>query len=371
MLKILFYSPMSLRDGAGFQEWLERTLTAFSGMAQKTVVYGTLGDRMRWSSEEVESRFAPLADLTQVPYRVFFSSWCLPSPAKLLQIYRLFRAQDVIYINHSFRLHDPVPKLLAKLTGRKIVLGFHSPYYKTPGRAAYFKLLAWTFLRFVNACHVINSESVRFMERAGAKNVFLVPNFLLKKRLPPKNQAAFDGDFVFVGRNERQKGLDLLSPALRRILSAHPEQKFQFYGTGTTKPIVARLAKKFPRQVFNNGYEIDKDKIYQGRKYLILTSREEPFGLVIIEAMAYGLPVIVSKTAGPKDIVKEKAEGWFISELSPDGIEKTILNSLAVSRREYEMLSSRAFEKARRSYTEDSFIPGFKKMLAAALAEKK
>jgi glycosyltransferase involved in cell wall biosynthesis len=368
MLKILFYSPMSLRDGAGFQEWLERTLTSLSNTAEKTVVYGSLGDRLRWSAEEVNKRFSPLTGLRPVSYRIIFGSWCLPSPVGLFQLYKLFRRQDVIYINHSFRLHDPIPKLLAKIAGKRIILGFHSPYHKTFGRLAYLRLFSVLFLRFVDACHVLNSTSKKFLEQAGAKRVFLIPNFLLKKQLPGQNQADFRGDYVIVGRNERQKGLDLLAPALRKILEAKPELKFHFYGTGSTKPIVTRLEKRFPRNVFNHGYEIDKDKIYSGKKYLVLTSREEPFGLVIIEAMAYGLPVVVSKTAGPQDIVKENAEGWFVSELTSSGIELAILRTLAISREEYKVLSSRAYKKARRYYTEDNFLPAFKKMLAAALS---
>ena len=64
-------------------------------------------------------------------------------------------------------------------------------------------------------------------------------------------------------------------------------------------------------------------QVYSLADAYLLPSREEPFGLVIIESWASGIPVIATKTEGPIDMLTPKT-GMFIETITSDAI----LNSL-------------------------------------------
>ena len=61
-------------------------------------------------------------------------------------------------------------------------------------------------------------------------------------------------------------------------------------------------------------------KMYKLSDVFLLSSREEPFGLILIEAWSSGMPVLATKTEGPLDMLKPNENGWFTLETSVQGI---------------------------------------------------
>jgi glycosyltransferase involved in cell wall biosynthesis len=132
-----------------------------------------------------------------------------------------------------------------------------------------------------------------------------------------------DPTILFCGRLEWQKGPDLMVEALPSVLHHHPNAKFVFAGDGSMRHDIERRARAIgagPAGRFlgyRNGTEIaDLFKLSDG---VCVPSRNEPFGIVILEAWSAEKPVVVTDVGGPGEIVVHDYHGLKISP-TPDSI---------------------------------------------------
>lgn len=101
-----------------------------------------------------------------------------------------------------------------------------------------------------------------------------------------------------IGRLVPSKGFDVLVAAFRR--AALPDSRLVILGEG---PERARLAAMADGSVLLPGFKQDARDYCQGFDVFVSASRREPFGLVILEAMDAGLPVICTRTSGAEAIL--------------------------------------------------------------------
>jgi glycosyltransferase involved in cell wall biosynthesis len=132
-----------------------------------------------------------------------------------------------------------------------------------------------------------------------------------------------DPTCLFVGRMTRQKGPDLLIEAIPAVLKYHPSAKFILTGDGDLRGAVEHRAAQvgvahacrfygvFPRQEI-----ID---IYKSVDCVVVPSRNEPFGIVVLEAWAAGKPVIGTMNGGPSELIWHDVTGFRIWP-NPDSI---------------------------------------------------
>lgn len=102
----------------------------------------------------------------------------------------------------------------------------------------------------------------------------------------------------FVGHLIPVKGVDLLLEAFRR--AALPDARLVVVGDGPERAALERAA---PPNVLFTGFRSDALDLYQAFDLFVSPSREEPFGLVFLEALDAGLPVIATRTAGAEAIL--------------------------------------------------------------------
>jgi glycosyltransferase involved in cell wall biosynthesis len=127
------------------------------------------------------------------------------------------------------------------------------------------------------------------------------------------------GDYVlFFGRIEREKGIMLLPDIAERLPK---DMKLLVVGTGKNMKDLIRvvLKRKLTKKIIITGYlseEILKSIVATAKVVLIPSVFEEPFPIVLLEAIASGVPVIVSKRGGMNEI--KRHSGVIKSELEPD-----------------------------------------------------
>ncbi len=149
-----------------------------------------------------------------------------------------------------------------------------------------------------------------------------------------------DDPFVlFAGRLAWQKGPDLLVDAIPRILHKHPHTKFVFAGDGDMRlgleQRVDALGASASTRFLGHRNGLDLVSLFKSADAVCVPSRNEPFGIVILEAWSARKPVVVTCNGGPAEFVQHARTGLKVSDNTESigwGVE-TILGEKADARR--------------------------------------
>ncbi|MBR7030129.1 MAG: glycosyltransferase family 4 protein [Prevotella sp.] len=144
-------------------------------------------------------------------------------------------------------------------------------------------------------------------------NVEVIPDplaFDIDKASPLTNKRV-----IAVGRYVYQKGFDLLLQAWAKVEKQHPDWELAIYGMGDRTPYEQIIEKMHidRNRCHLNGPTDNIKQEYLNSSLFVFSSRFEGFGMVLIEAMACGLPVIsFDCPCGPKDIVRHQEDGLLV-----------------------------------------------------------
>jgi glycosyltransferase involved in cell wall biosynthesis len=120
-----------------------------------------------------------------------------------------------------------------------------------------------------------------------------------------------------MGRLERMKAVDLFPEMLSILKQEFPTLRFLMTGEGSLRESLLEQFEKMGVSAlveYPGVVDIEKvpDLINQSRIF-IYPSREEPFGLSILEAMACAVPVITTNVFGPSEIITQSSDGLMVS----------------------------------------------------------
>lgn len=124
------------------------------------------------------------------------------------------------------------------------------------------------------------------------------------------------------GRITIQKGVDYFVRAARRVVDLHPNVIFVISGWGDMEHEIMRLvgALGLSDHVIFAGalWDEERDRMYQSADLLVMPSVSEPFGLVPLEAIQHGTPVLVSKQSGVSEVLAHalKVDFWDVDEMA-------------------------------------------------------
>jgi glycosyltransferase involved in cell wall biosynthesis len=129
---------------------------------------------------------------------------------------------------------------------------------------------------------------------------------------------------LFVGRLAVQKGPDLLLEAIPGVLAMRGDAKIVFVGDGYMREGLEQRANQLGvrhavRFLGNMSANSDLINLYKSTDVVCVPSRNEPFGIVVLEAWAAGKPVVVTRNGGPAEMVIHNHEG-FVAYDNPGSI---------------------------------------------------
>jgi glycosyltransferase involved in cell wall biosynthesis len=231
------------------------------------------------------------------------------------------------------------------------VLTMHSTEYGRDGNVFYEGLARW--VRDVEAagCHNANvviavshflADELRRIYHLSKEKIHVVHNGV--------NYHAFDGHInpaevkgryriaplapmIFSsGRMTVQKGMDMLVEAVPMVLASYPQARFILSGEGPEREALMRCANDagaagamvFPGHIRRWEY-VD---LMRACDILAVPSRNEPFGIVVLEGWAAGKPVVATTAGGPREFVWHNVNGFLVGA-NPGGIAHGIGSLLA------------------------------------------
>ena len=200
-------------------------------------------------------------------------------------------------------------------------------------------------LRSADAVLVMNPAMLAHAtEAARGRNVlvrFAPPGVDTDRFIPPSERSLRPGYILTVGRlDDPRKNVELLLEAyalLHRRMPSVPDLVL----AGWTGPggvfwnRVAELGLTSRIRFVEKPSREDLARLYQDATVFALSSDEEGFGLVLVEAMASGIPVISTRSGGPDGIITHEEDGFLVA----------LQNALELADRLYQLISDEALNR--------------------------
>jgi len=257
----------------------------------------------------------------------------------------------------------PLVKLLNSHKGAPIWLQLHGLEAWSPRNRFYRHCLN----RVYTSVSVSQFTKGRFCEWSGfpSEKVAILPNSVDLSRFTPGPKNAelmrkygLEGRTVLMsfGRletTERAKGFDEVMQVLPDLLRQLPNLTYVICGDGSDQPRLEQKARalKIEKQVIFTGRVCECEKVdhYRLADAYVMPSRAEGFGIVFLEAMACGIPVVASKIDGSREAVRDPAWGVLVDPDNSPELMRGIMEALRRPRREQpeglECFSDSSFEQ--------------------------
>ena len=191
--------------------------------------------------------------------------------------------------------------------------------------------------------------------------VVCIPNMLVKYPNQEPDKSYVHNCVISVGRYAYQKGYDLLLESWRIVQKRHPDWTLHIYGShdgsvGDYERLKDQIQQYHITNVILHQSTNDVYSCYAKSDFYVMSSRYESFGLVLIEAMSCGLPVVSFDCKyGPQSIIRNGQTGVLVS---PDDINEmaTVICSMIENNETRQQMAVCARQKSQ-NYTSERIMP--------------
>lgn len=275
------------------------------------------------------------------------------SPIKINN-FKAYKQLKNIIAHNEFKVihcHTPMGSVITRLAAQKVkkkctkvlytVHGFH--FYKGApliNWIVYYPIEKW-LSKFTDCLITINSEDYQValkrkfktsrIEKVAGVGVDLkkfYPAIPGEKELLRTQFGFSQGDFILIyvaefNKRKNQRFLIELVPEMKETI---PNLKIIFVGEGTEMENSQRLiaSLRLNQCVFFAGYRDDVNQWYRLADVVVSTSRQEGLPVNVMEAMATGLPLIVTNCRGNRDLIINRKNGFVVGIDDKEGFVKAV-----------------------------------------------
>lgn len=282
---------------------------------------------------------------------------------------------DVVVLPGWADINSYITLLWAKRHNKKIILRTESTSYEDSLRRRLFLPVtkyicnnsdliiassqrAHTYAQSLTATKIITIHS-SFDTRSFQNQIAKRKKVELKKhyQVTEKKAVYFNGQAI-----ERKGILPLLEafsyPRLRNVA-------LLITGSGKLENTITAYAKKYPN-IYYFGYQKQHKlpDFYKMADFFILPSYEETWGIVTVEALAAGLPVLVSKFAGSAELIS-KNTGFILDTIDTASILRKLHLALRMPKKQYDRISQTNRQFVRKSLSYETIAKKFVQALIA------
>ena len=165
-----------------------------------------------------------------------------------------------------------------------------------------------------------------------------------------------------VGHLSPIKGIDIFARAAKLVLEKQPEIRFVVVGedkaaTGKNRKEIENLITrlKIQDQVELAGWTDDIRPFFQDFDLFVSSAREEPFGLVMVEAMASKTPVLATRNQGALEIIEDGTSGLLVALNDPKMLAAKVLE-LYEDRELLNRIALNGYQRALQSFSLDKMV---------------
>jgi glycosyltransferase involved in cell wall biosynthesis len=192
--------------------------------------------------------------------------------------------------------------------------------------------LALVAVRRVDAVRTISSYTTGLVRAAGVEPAATFPAFMdLERFRSPTVPLPEQPVALFVGVLERYKDVDGLAAAWRLAAPRLPGVTLRIVGTGSRTRVVERLVRDLGEQTEWTP-EVPNEQIpgvLDAATLLVLPSRSEGLGRIVIEALCRGRAVVASRVGGITDLIRDGENGLLVEPRDPAALADALVRVLS------------------------------------------
>lgn len=264
-------------------------------------------------------------------------------------------------------INQKIPKVITTLHGTDITLVGKDP--------AYYEIVKFSIERSDGVTCVseqLKNETCRHFHTCCQVDViynFFIPKKELFHRKPFKKVFVEEDEFLLLhASNFRnvKRPQDLIKIFVE--MQKYVRVKLLLLGSGPGLELIRKMAQEL--NVFDKilimGNSSDIDPYIASADLFLLPSEQESFGLVALEAMAYGIPVIASNAGGLPEVVKDGETGFLspvgdVQKMAQDGVKLLTHPEL------YDKFSKAAKHRAETLFSAEKILPQYEEYYASIL----
>ena len=240
---------------------------------------------------------------------------------------------------------------------------FNRPYYDPPRTRLLF---GW-----VPAVHIVNSEASRGTVLASApwlapEQVRVIYNGIDLDEVARAGRAELGLPedavvFGFVGRFEEQKGIFELAEAWPKVACEVPSAHLVLVGWGKLEAHMRSALADAPN-VHWLGFREDVPSLMKAFDVLVAPFHQEGFGLVLVEAMAAGVPVVAARASSSPELVDNGVEGLLTPLRDADALARAMIE-LGRNPELRACIGARGHTRASRDFSAERMVQGHVRLL--------
>lgn len=195
-----------------------------------------------------------------------------------------------------------------------------------------------------NSC-LSRIKKIYFLKKIKKKLIYNGIEKIKISRLYKKNKTPFN--ILMIAVFEERKGFRYMFDCMNKLRNEKIDFILHLYGDYKKNDLLkikemikVRNLKKF---IKINTYEKDKKKIFTNKHSLVLPSKNEPFGLVLPEAMMFRIPTISTNMGGPGEIIKNGKNGFLVKYGNINDMCKKI-KILITDKKRYKSISNNGYK---------------------------
>jgi glycosyltransferase involved in cell wall biosynthesis len=192
----------------------------------------------------------------------------------------------------------------------------------------------------------------------------VIPNIVLAPDANHQSKSIKKGDFVVgsLARLDLEKDIETLLLAVRAAIQEQAQIRLLVFGDGPLRDRLETLAhslKLNDHVEFRGAYtKNDLTKIMTEIDMVALSSHYEGFGVVLVEGMAFGKPVVATAVGGVVDVVEDGLSGFLVPARDPEALAEKIL-ALSNDRQLYERMAHAARQRYLACFTPERVVPQY------------